>query len=82
MRKLSLGVWRSVDDKEKLTSESTASHVQSDAASRPSESEQHGRNIYVTKHFEQHVESSKGLRDSDSQHEVTAAEFLSRGNVQ
>ncbi|KAF2633299.1 hypothetical protein BU25DRAFT_327471, partial [Macroventuria anomochaeta] len=81
LRKLgSKGIWRSGDDKEKLTSDSSASHAQS-FASRPSESEQHGRNIYVTKHFEQHVENSRGPRDSDSQQEVTAAVFLARGNV-
>ena len=81
MRKLSMGVWRSGDDEEKLASESSGSHVHYDAASRPSESEQHGRNIYVTKHFEQHVERSKGPGDSDSQHEMTAAESLARGNA-
>lgn len=74
-------IWRSGDDKEKLTSDSSASRVQS-FASRPSDSEQHARNIYVTKHFEQHVENSRGPRDSDTQQEVTAAEFLARGNGQ
>ncbi|KAF1926628.1 uncharacterized protein M421DRAFT_212080 [Didymella exigua CBS 183.55] len=47
---------RSADEEEeKLTDASSASHAQS-FASAPSESENHGRNIYVTKHFEQHVE--------------------------
>lgn len=65
------GGWRSGDDKEKLTSDSSASHAQS-VASRPSESESHGRNIYVTKHFEQHIENNEtGPRNSDQ--EVTAA---------
>ncbi|KAJ8107020.1 hypothetical protein OPT61_g9154 [Boeremia exigua] len=66
-------IWRSADDKEKLTSVSSVSHAHS-VASRPSESEQHGRNIYVTKHFEQHIENAKTHSSSDQ--EVTAAEFL------
>lgn len=75
----SKGLWKSGDDKEKLTSDSSVSHAQS-IASRPSESERQGRlgNIYVTKHFEQHVENKRGPMDSD--HEVTAAEFLTRGS--
>lgn len=80
LRKLGSRVtWKAGEDKEKLTTESSASHAQS-FISRPSESEQ-GRNIYVTKHFEQHVENNRELRDSDSQQEVTAAEFLSRGDM-
>jgi hypothetical protein len=76
----SKGLWRSGDDKEKLTSDSSASHAQS-VASRPSESENHGRNIYLTKHLEQHAENKNtGTRDSDQ--EVTAAEFLTRGGGQ
>jgi hypothetical protein len=59
----SKSTWRSGDDKEKLTSDSSASQAQS-FASRPSEGENHGRNIYVTKHFEQRVEdNSKDPRD-------------------
>ncbi|KAJ4340280.1 hypothetical protein N0V87_002572 [Didymella glomerata] len=73
----SKSIWRPSDDKEKLTSGSSASHAQS-VASTPSENENHGRNIYVTKHFEQHVENNNmGPRESDQ--EVTAAEFLARG---
>lgn len=74
----SLRTWRSGEDKEKLTSESCASHARS-IGSRPSDSEQHEGNIYVTKHFEQRIEDSRGPRDSDQ--EVTAAEFLARGDV-
>lgn len=74
----SIGRCTSGDDKRKLTNESSASHAQS-SKSRPSESEQHGRNIYVTKHIEQHVENNEEPRDSDQ--EVTAAEFLTRGDI-
>lgn len=75
----SKGIWKSVEDKEKLTSDSSTTHAQS-IASRPSESERLGRNIYVTKHFEQHVENSKVPRNSDQ--EVTVAEFLARSGGQ
>ncbi|KAJ4990692.1 hypothetical protein SVAN01_03923 [Stagonosporopsis vannaccii] len=86
-------VWRPDDDKERLTSESGASHSRS-IASRSSESEQHGRNIYVTKseseqdgkniyvtkHFEQHVGDTSGPRNIEQ--EVTATEFLAHKNGQ
>lgn len=74
----SRGIWRLGDDEVKLASEFSASHAQS-VASRPSESDP-GRNIYVTKHFEQHIEDKRGLSRDDSQREVTAAEFLARGD--
>lgn len=73
----SRGIWRSGGDKEKLTSDSSASHAQS-LASRPSESENYGRNIYVTKHFEQRIENTQ-VESRDSDREVTAAEFLAHG---
>lgn len=73
----SKGIWRSGDDKEKLTSDSSASRAQS-FASRPSESQNHGRNIYVTKYFEQHVENNHTWPRNNDQ-EVTAAEFLVHG---
>jgi hypothetical protein len=72
------GIWRSDDDKEKLATGSSASHALS-VAERPEESERLGRNsIYVTKHFEQRVEDSKGLEEG-SDHELSMAEFLARG---
>ncbi|KAF1363844.1 hypothetical protein EJ07DRAFT_162400 [Lizonia empirigonia] len=74
----SMGLGKSSDDKGKLTSESSASHAQS-SESRPSESEQHRRNIYVTKHIKQCVKNNEEPRDSDQ--EVTAAEFLARGDI-
>ena len=74
------GIWRSDDDKEKLTTDSSASHALS-AAERGEESERLGRgNIYVTKQFSQHVEDSncKGP-EGGSQLELSMAEFLARG---
>lgn len=70
-------VWRLGDDKEKLTSDSGASHAQS-VTSRPSESEQHGGNIYVTKHFEQRVEDTG--QPGHSEQDMTAVESLSHRN--
>ncbi|KZM24640.1 uncharacterized protein EKO05_0008579 [Ascochyta rabiei] len=67
-------------DKEQLTGVSSASCGHSFASS-PSESGQSRKNIYVTKHFEQHVEDIKGPGNCDSQKEVTAAEILARGDV-
>ena len=75
----SMGKWNLDDGEETLASDSSASHAQS-FRSRPSESKQHERNIYVTKHFEQRVEDNMGPMDSDQ--EVTTTEFLARGNVQ
>ncbi|KAF3034909.1 hypothetical protein E8E12_005569 [Didymella heteroderae] len=76
----SKGIWGSGDDKEKLTSDSSASHLQS-VASSPPESENHTRSIYVTKHLEQHIENNDtGPRDSNQ--EVTAAEILVHGGGQ
>lgn len=67
----SWGIWKSGDDKVKLTSASSASHAQS-VASRPSESGTHGRSIYVTKHIEQHIENNSiGPRDSDEEEIVS-----------
>lgn len=71
----SRSIWKSGDDKEKLTCNSSASHAHS-VISRPSESEQYGRNIYITKHFEQRVENTHESRNGDQ--EMTAAEFFSR----
>ena len=65
------GTWRSDDDKEKLTTESSASRALS-FQERLEDSERLGRgNIYVTRHFEQRVE------DVD----LSMAEFLARGGV-
>ncbi|KAF9701863.1 hypothetical protein EKO04_000126 [Ascochyta lentis] len=72
--------WKFAGDQEKLTSESSASRGQS-FVSGPSESEQRGKSIYVTKHFEQHIEDCKGPGYNDSQQEVTAAEFLAHRNA-
>ncbi|KAJ4331604.1 hypothetical protein N0V95_009850 [Ascochyta clinopodiicola] len=81
LRKLISGdTLKSGGDKEQLTAGSSASCGHS-VVSSPSESGQSRKNIYVTKHFEQHVEESKGLGDGDSQHEVTAAEFLAHRSV-
>ncbi len=69
---------KTVEDKEKLTSHSNTSRVQS-IISSPSESEHHGRSIYVTKHFEQRIENKLGPRDSGE--EVAAAEFLGKNSA-
>lgn len=71
--------WRSGDDKEKLTSDSGVSHAQSFVSARPSESEPHGRNIYVTKHFEQHIEDTSRPINEE---EVPAVELLPHKNGQ
>jgi len=72
--------WRFGDDKEKLTSDSGVSHAQSFVSARPSESERHGRNIYVTKHFEQHIEDTS--RPTDNEEEVPAVKFWPHKNGQ
>ncbi|KAJ4314373.1 hypothetical protein N0V94_006475 [Neodidymelliopsis sp. IMI 364377] len=76
----SKGMWRSGDDEVKLASESSASHAQS-VVSTPSESE-HARNIYVTKHFEQHIEDTSMSNENGAHQQVTAVEFLAQGNAQ
>lgn len=63
--------WKTGDDKERLTSETNTSRAQT-LASRRSEIERQGKSIYVTKHFEQHIESRRDRNDSDE--ELTAAE--------
>jgi hypothetical protein len=70
-------MWRFGDDEVKLASDSNASHAQS-VTSRPSESD-HAKNIYVTKHFEQHIEDTRVPSDNQ---QVTAVEFLAQGNAQ
>lgn len=68
------GTWRSDDDKEKLTTESSASRALS-FQERLEDSERLGRgNIYVTRHFEQRVEDGSDV-------DLSMAEFLARGGV-